>query len=50
MANAYTDTASTSLGGTVGGAGLVQKAYDRLLEFVLSQISAQQSKQSQVQL
>ena len=35
MANAYTSTGSTSLGGTVGGAGLVQKAYDRLLEFVL---------------
>ena len=35
MANANTDTASTSLGGTVGGAGLVQKAYDRLLEFAL---------------
>jgi N4-gp56 family major capsid protein len=31
----YTSTASTSLGGTVGGAGLVQKAYDRLLEFAL---------------
>ena len=35
MANAYTSTASTSLGGSVGGAGLVQKAYDRLLEFAL---------------
>jgi len=35
MANAYTDTSSTSFGGTVGGAGLVQKAYDRLLEFAL---------------
>jgi len=35
MANAYTDTTSGSLGGTVGGAGLVQKAYDRLLEFAL---------------
>ena len=35
MANAYTDTGSTSLGGSVGGAGLVQKAYDRLLEFAL---------------
>jgi N4-gp56 family major capsid protein len=35
MPNAYTDTSSTSLGGTVGGAGLVQKAYDRLLEFAL---------------
>jgi len=35
MANAYTDTTSGSFGGTVGGAGLVQKAYDRLLEFAL---------------
>jgi N4-gp56 family major capsid protein len=35
MANLYTSTASTSLGGSVGGAGLVQKAYDRLLEFAL---------------
>ncbi len=35
MANAYTDTGSSSLGGSVGGAGLVQKAYDRLLEFAL---------------
>ena len=35
MPNAYTDTSSTSLGGTSGGAGLVQKAYDRLLEFAL---------------
>jgi N4-gp56 family major capsid protein len=35
MANAFTSTGSTSLGGTVGGAGLVQKAYDRLLEFAL---------------
>ena len=35
MPNAYTDTGSTSLGGTTGGAGLVQKAYDRLLEFAL---------------
>jgi N4-gp56 family major capsid protein len=35
MSNQYTSTASTSLGGTVGGAGLVQKAYDRLLEFAL---------------
>lgn len=32
---AYTDTSSGSLGGSVGGAGLVQKAYDRLLEFAL---------------
>ena len=35
MPNQYTSTASTSLGGSVGGAGLVQKAYDRLLEFAL---------------
>ena len=35
MANAYTSTGSATLGGTVGGAGLVQKAYDRLLEFAL---------------
>ena len=35
MANAYTDTGASSLGGTTGAAGLVQKAYDRLLEFAL---------------
>ena len=35
MSDQYTSTASGSLGGTVGGAGLVQKAYDRLLEFAL---------------
>ena len=35
MATAYTTTGSSSLGGTVGGAGLVQKAYDRLIEFAL---------------
>ena len=35
MSNAYTDTGASSLGGSVGGAGLVQKAYDRLLEFAL---------------
>ena len=35
MANAYTTTGSSSLGGTVGSAGLVQKAYDRLIEFAL---------------
>jgi N4-gp56 family major capsid protein len=35
MANAYTTTGSSSLGGTLGSAGLVQKAYDRLLEFAL---------------
>jgi len=33
--NAYTNTGSSSLGGTVGSAGLVQKAYDRLIEFAL---------------
>jgi len=35
MADAYTSTGSASLGGTVGSAGLVQKAYDRLVEFAL---------------
>jgi len=35
MANTYVSTGSSSLGGTAGGAGLVQKAYDRLLEFAL---------------
>jgi len=35
MANAYVSTDSASLGGTLGSAGLVQKAYDRLLEFAL---------------
>ena len=35
MANAYTSTGSATLGGTVGNAGLVQKAYDRLIEFQL---------------
>ena len=35
MSNAYTSTGASSLGGTAGGAGLVQKAYDRLLEFAL---------------
>ena len=36
MANvAYTSTGSSTLGGTAGGAGLVQAAYDRLLEFAL---------------
>ena len=35
MANAYTTTGSSTLGGTVGAAGLVQKAYDRLVEFQL---------------
>ena len=31
----YTTTGSSSIGGTAGAAGLVQKAYDRLLEFAL---------------
>jgi N4-gp56 family major capsid protein len=37
MANAtgFNSTASTALGGTAGDAGLVQKAYDRLIEFQL---------------
>ena len=35
MANAYTGTGSSTLGGTSGSAGLVQQAYDRLLEFAL---------------
>jgi N4-gp56 family major capsid protein len=35
MANAFTSTGSATLGGTSGGAGLVQQAYDRLLEFAL---------------
>lgn len=35
MPNTYVTTGSSSLGGTAGGAGLVQKAYDRLLEFAL---------------
>jgi N4-gp56 family major capsid protein len=35
MPNSYVSTGSSSLGGTAGGAGLVQKAYDRLLEFAL---------------
>ena len=35
MSNAFTSTGASTLGGTVGGAGLVQKAYDRLLEFAL---------------
>lgn len=35
MANAYTDATSASLGGTANSAGLVQKAYDRLVEFEL---------------
>jgi N4-gp56 family major capsid protein len=35
MPNAYTGVGSSTLGGTAGGAGLVQQAYDRLLEFAL---------------
>jgi N4-gp56 family major capsid protein len=35
LSNAFTSTGASTLGGTVGGAGLVQKAYDRLLEFAL---------------
>jgi N4-gp56 family major capsid protein len=35
MPNAFVSTASDNLGGTAGSAGLVQKAYDRLLEFAL---------------
>ena len=35
MANAFVSTGASSLGGTAGSAGLVQAAYDRLLEFAL---------------
>jgi len=35
MANSFTSTGSATLGGTSGSAGLVQQAYDRLLEFAL---------------
>ena len=35
MAQEFTTTGSSSLGGTVGSAGLVQKAYDRMIEFAL---------------
>lgn len=35
MVDAFTSTGSSSLGGTSGAAGLVQKAYDRLVEFDL---------------
>lgn len=35
MAVNYTSTGSASLGGTSGSAGLVQKAYDRMIEFAL---------------
>lgn len=33
--NAYTSAGSASLGGTAGSAGLIQQAYDRLIEFQL---------------
>jgi N4-gp56 family major capsid protein len=35
MSDQYVSTGASSLGGTAGSAGLVQKAYDRLLEFAL---------------
>ncbi len=35
MATNYTSTDSASLGGTAGSAGLVQKAYDKFIEFAL---------------
>jgi N4-gp56 family major capsid protein len=35
LSNAFTSTGASTLGGSLGGAGLVQKAYDRLLEFAL---------------
>lgn len=35
MATNYTSTDSASFGGTAGGAGLVQKAYDKFIEFAL---------------
>ena len=35
MATNYTDTSSSSLGGVAGSAGLVQKAYDKYIEFAL---------------
>ena len=35
MAVAYTSAANTSLGGTAGGAGVVQLAFDRVLEMAL---------------
>lgn len=35
MATQFTDTSSASLGGTAGSAGLVQKAYDKFIEFAL---------------
>ena len=35
MATNFTSTDSASLGGTAGSAGLVQKAYDKFIEFAL---------------
>lgn len=35
VANGYTDTSASSLGGSFGGAGLVQQAYDKLVEMEL---------------
>jgi N4-gp56 family major capsid protein len=35
LATQFTSTASDSLGGTAGSAGLVQKAYDKFIEFAL---------------
>jgi len=35
MTQQFTTTGSSSLGGTIGSAGLVQKAYDRMIEFAL---------------
>lgn len=35
MSQNFTSTDSASLGGTIGSAGLVQKAYDRMIEFAL---------------
>jgi N4-gp56 family major capsid protein len=35
LATNYTSTDSASLGGTAGSAGLVQKAYDKMIEFAL---------------
>jgi len=35
LATQYTSTDSASLGGTAGSAGLVQKAYDKFIEFAL---------------
>ena len=35
MTQQFTSTDTASLGGTIGSAGLVQKAYDRMIEFAL---------------